>query len=64
MLEVKKVFSITLVSLTATTSKNLFVHFNKCCRSSKFLFKEQAFMWNRDNVIFFRKVLMIRNCFY
>ena len=55
MLEVKEVFSITLVSLTATISKNLFVHFNKCCRSSKFLFKEQAFKWNRDKFIFFRK---------
>ena len=55
MLEVKEVFSITLVSLTATISKTLFVYFNKCCRSSKFLFKEPAFMWNRDKFIFFRK---------
>ena len=37
MLEVKDVFLIILVSLTATISKILFVHFNKCCRSSRFL---------------------------
>ena len=53
MLEVKEVFFIILVSLTATISKTLFVHFNKCCRSSEFLFNEQAFMWNRDNGLFF-----------
>ena len=53
MLEVKEVFFIILVSLTATISKTLFVHFNKCCRSSKFLFNEQGFMWNRDNDLVF-----------
>ena len=53
MLEVKEVFFIILVSLTATISKTLFVHFNKCCRSSKFLFNEQGFMWNRGNDLVF-----------
>ena len=50
MLEFKEVFFIIL---TATISKTLFVHFDKCCRSSSFLFNEQAFMWNRDNDFFF-----------
>ena len=49
MLEVKEVFFIILVSLVVTISKTLFVHFNKCCRSSKFFFNEQEFMWNREN---------------
>ena len=53
MLEAKEVFFIILVSLTVTISKTLFIHFNKCCRSSKFLFNEQGFMWNRDNDLFF-----------
>ena len=57
MLEVKEVFFIILVALTATISKTLFVRFNKCCRSSKFLFNEQAIMWNRDNGFFFQGIL-------
>ena len=54
MLEVKDVFFlIILVSLTASISKTLFAHFNKCWRSSKFLFNGHAFMSNRDNDLFF-----------
>ena len=53
MLEVNEAFFRILVSLTATISKILFVHFNKYCRSSKFLFNEHAFIWNRDIDLFF-----------
>ena len=53
MLEVKEVFFIILVSLTAIIPKILFVNFNKCCRSLKLLFNEQAVTWNGDNDFFF-----------
>ena len=57
MLEVKEVFCIILVSLTVTMSKTLSVRLNRCFRSSKFLFNEQAFIWNRDNNLFFQEIL-------
>ena len=53
MLEVKEVFFIILVSLTAIIPKILFVNFNKCCRSLKLLFSEQTVTWNGDNDLFF-----------
>ena len=41
-LKVRDVFLDILVSLTATMSKFLFLHFNKHIISSKFLFNEHA----------------------
>ena len=38
-----------LYSLIAITSKVLLVALSKCSRSSKFLFKEQEFMWNKES---------------
>ena len=38
-----------LDSLIAITSKVLLVALSKYSRSSKFLFKEQEFMWNKES---------------
>lgn len=48
VLEVREVFLNILVSHTAVMSKSLPNHFNKYIRSSKFLFKERALIWNKD----------------
>ena len=61
MLEVKQAFFIAVVSPTAAISKTLFVYFNKCCRSSIFLFNKHALMWNRDNDLLFQEILELVN---
>ena len=52
MLQVKEVFLEILVSLTAIISNDLFVHFSRYSRSSKFLFNEDAFIWKKDREFF------------
>ena len=60
-LEVRGVFFDIPVSLTAIMSKFLFVHFNICKRSSKFLFNEHTLLWKKEKeTSFFREILMIR----
>ena len=46
MLEVSEVFLVILVALTATISKTLFLYFNRCSISSKFLLNEHVFTVN------------------
>ena len=57
MLEVKEVFLIILVSLTATISKILFAHFNKCCRSSRFLSMNKHLCGIGITIYFFQEIL-------
>ena len=52
MLQVKEVFLEIVVSLTAIISNDLFVHFSRYSRSSKFLFNEHAFIWKKDREFF------------
>ena len=58
ILQVKEVFLEILVSLTAIISNDLFLHFSRYCRPSKFLFNEHAFIWKKDTV-FYHVVLVL-----
>ena len=48
MFWVTETFLGILVSVMAITSKLIFVDCSRFWSSSKFLFNEQEFMWNRD----------------
>ena len=47
MLVVREVCFLILVSLAAILSNTSFVHLSRWSRSSKFLFKEHALIWNK-----------------
>ena len=47
ILVVKEVCFVILVSVRAIMSNTLFVHLSRWSRSSKFLFKEHALIWNK-----------------
>ena len=49
----KGTYFMILVSLTAIMSKTFLVELNKYWRSSKFLLREHALIWNRDSDLFF-----------
>ena len=59
ILQVREVFLEILVSLTAIISNDLFVHFSRYSRSSKFLFIEHAFTWKKDREFFYHVIIVL-----
>ena len=50
---VRETFFVILDSATAITSKVLFVQLKRCFKSSKFLFREHAFIGNKASELSF-----------
>ena len=53
MVLVRQVCFVILVSMKASMSNALFVHLSRISRSSTFLFKEHALIWNKDRDLCF-----------
>ena len=59
ILQFKEVFLKILVLLTAIISNDLFVHFSRYSRSSKFLFNKHAFIWKKDRYLYLYVILVL-----